>query len=138
MIWMPRPSASYSRISSSIAASISAASTPSTIVPSWASVTGSWETKMRDSMRAFRELFMGGRPVRVLTEPDADRLEELVLDGHGHPGLDQLEDAEEGDQGLLERGVGFEIFEEIEHVPFLKERHPVSYTHLTLPTNREV
>ena len=73
---------------------------------------------------------MGGRPVRVLAEPDPDRLEELVLDGHGHPGLDQLEDAEEGDQGLLERGVGFEVFEEVEHVPFPEERHELLHLDL--------
>src|SRR5512140_391858 len=130
MMWTPRSSASKSRMSSSTAASISAAGTPSTTAPSWARVTGSWETKMRDSIRAFRGLFMGGRPVGVLAEPDADRLEELVLDGHGHPGLDQLEDAEEGDQGLLERGVGLEIFEEIEHVPFLEERHQLLHLDL--------
>src|SRR5512137_1463219 len=118
--WMPRPSASQSAPMASTAAWMSSAGTPSQTAWSRSRVTGSCETKRRDSTRALRSLVMGGRPARVLAEPDADRLEELVLDGHGHPGLDQLEDAEERDQGLLERGVGFEVLQEIEHVPLPK------------------
>ncbi len=33
-------------------------------------------------------------------------MEELLLDGHHGPGLDQLQQAEEGDQGLLQRLLG--------------------------------
>src|SRR5512143_1093380 len=126
----PRPGSSPSRTSASTAARISSSGTPSATVWSSASVTGSWETKMSASMSAFRSLLMGGRPGRVLPQPDADRLEQLVLDGHGHPGLDQLEDAEKGDQGLLERRGGLEIFEEIDHVALLEEGHDL--VHLDL------
>src|SRR5512143_2926666 len=130
MTWTPRPPASPSRTSPSTAAWISSAGTPSRTVWRSASVTGSWETKMRDSTRAFKASLMGGRPVRVLAQPDADRLEELVLDGHGHPGLDQLENAEKGDQGLLERLGGLEVFEEIEHVALLEEGYELLHLDL--------
>src|SRR4030043_2029082 len=108
-------------MSSSAAAWMSAAGTPSRTARSRSAVKGSWETKISDSMRFLRGLFMGTRPARILTEPDPYRLEELVLDGDGHPGLDQLEDAEKRDQGLLERSVGLEVLEKIDHVPLLKE-----------------
>ncbi len=38
----------------------------------------------------------------------------LFLDGHHQPGLDELEQAEEGDEGLLERFPGVEIVQEID------------------------
>src|SRR5512138_1408494 len=129
MRWMPRPPASPSRTSASRAAWISSAGTPSTTACRSASVTGSWETKTRASTRAFSDSFMGGRPVRVLPQPDADRLEELVLDGDRHPGLDELEEAEERDQGLLERRGGLEIIEEIDHVALFEERHELFHLH---------
>src|SRR5512137_3079331 len=94
MMWTPRPSASDSATRASTAAWMSAAGTPSHTACRRSGVTGSWETKMRASTRVLRSL-MGGRPARVLAEPDPDRPEELVLAGHGHAGLDQLEDAEE-------------------------------------------
>src|SRR4030043_309971 len=57
-------------MSSSAAAWMSAAGTPSRTARSRSAVKGSWETKISDSMRFLRGLFMGTRPARILKEPD--------------------------------------------------------------------
>ena len=62
-----------------------------------------------DEDQGFDDLLEAGSVMRlsllraVLAQPDLDRVEELLLDGHDDPGLDELEEAEEGDEGLLQR-----------------------------------
>src|SRR5512135_3379626 len=118
---MPCPSEAYLWTISSRAALMSSAGEPSRTASARSRVSGSWEMKIRVSRMGVSGLLMGTCLAGVLAEPHADGLEQLVLDGHGLPGLDQLEDAEEEDQGLFERALLFEIGQKVEHVPLAED-----------------
>ena len=60
-------------------------------------------------------------------QPDLDRVEQPLLDRHDQPGLDELEQAEEGDDRLLEGFLGVEVVQEIEDAPRFSRTAMISF-----------